>query len=276
VTSTVGWTSTRRLRGVTDRAFFEAEFPALLARAGRIVDCATVGGVFYAAVRNTTSAPHRPGETWALVVLEMDDRSGPAADHCPIRIVELLTPVPDCIHAENYCRLCGALITLAGPEWERSARPGERREIAGQRCYSGYPYGAAAGDGGAPYHEPGGVPPCPSCWAREWRDRCRARSAMAERARAVRPGTRIRFAVPIRFAGGDVLDTLIFEKRSTFRGPDGDGRYHIANWRTGRQWAPEHDAAAGQQVGDSIGSETTRGTEERAAGAVPPRPRAEG
>jgi hypothetical protein len=44
---------------------------------------------------------------------------------------------------------------------------------------------------------------------------------MATRARAVRTGARSRFASPIRFANGAVLDTFLFEQRSTFRGPDG-------------------------------------------------------
>lgn len=110
----MGSTGTTRDRGMTDKAFFENEFPTMLGKHGRILACASkpAGGewnrVFYAAVKNNDDATYRPGETWCLVVLmhnirnrnawpnfyykEMSDESGPGEDTCPARILNLLTP----------------------------------------------------------------------------------------------------------------------------------------------------------------------------------------
>jgi hypothetical protein len=228
---------------MTDRAFFEQEFPGMLARYGEILDCATVASVFYAAVRQKDS-----GNVWAMIALtrrdgsyynfsykEMADTMGPAEDGCPVKIIDLLTPLPDCRHDQEYCQLCGAEIAPGNGQWLSRARPGQHPEVAGPRCYSGYLYGAKAPDGGKPFHEPGGIAPCSTCSARDWRDRCRANAeasaAARARAKAVRPGSFVRFASPLRFQG-DVLDTFIFEARSTFRAPGKDLRYRIRNWRT--------------------------------------------
>jgi Domain of unknown function (DUF6927) len=96
----MGWTGMHREPGISDRAFFEAEFPLGLKRDGQILDCATVSNTFYAAVRD-----HADGKVWALVVLmqrvrgefnfcykELDEAMGPAEDRCPVRILDLLSP----------------------------------------------------------------------------------------------------------------------------------------------------------------------------------------
>jgi hypothetical protein len=96
----MGSTSLHREPGQSDRAFFEAEFPDTLTQRGEILACATIGGTFYAAVRDKDS-----GSTWALIILiirsrgywnftykEMDETMGPAEDRCPARILDLLSP----------------------------------------------------------------------------------------------------------------------------------------------------------------------------------------
>jgi hypothetical protein len=60
----MGWTSTHREAGQSDRAYFEAEFPITLREQGEIVASSTVRGVFYAAVRDRAD-----DRVWALVVL---------------------------------------------------------------------------------------------------------------------------------------------------------------------------------------------------------------
>jgi hypothetical protein len=105
----MGWTSLSRQKGLTDREFFENEFPTMLGAHGRIVACATMPGsegrVFYAAVANTSDAPRKPGETWALVVLmhwtprscwnfaykEMSEESGPSEANAPAAVLDALT-----------------------------------------------------------------------------------------------------------------------------------------------------------------------------------------
>jgi hypothetical protein len=104
----MGWTGLHRAPGTSDRDFFEQEFPATLMRDGRILDCATVGNVFYAAVANNDTAPYKPGKTWALIVLmrrgrgeynfhykEMDEGMGPVECRCPERILDRLSMTED-------------------------------------------------------------------------------------------------------------------------------------------------------------------------------------
>ena len=238
----MGWTSLHRDQGMTDRAFFEREFPVTLTEKGEILDCATVASVFYAAVRSKDT-----GKVWGMVVLtqrapgeynfrykELSESS--SGDYqCPARIINLLTPLPACHHDEEYCRLCGVLVTLADGQWISEARPGTDPAHAGPRCRI-RPLGAAAPDGGYPFHEPGGTPPCLTCDARDWRERCLVNAEITAsaraRAKAVRPGTFVRFASTLQFTGGDELDTFIFEARSTFRAPGTNLRYRIPNWRT--------------------------------------------
>lgn len=243
----MGWTSVHRDPGIRDREFFEGEFPATLTVNGQIVDCVTSAGVFYAAVRQAGT-----GDVWAMIILtrrsggyinfsykEMADSSGPFEACCPARILDLLTALPACTHDRSYCKLCEGEITLDEGQWVSRALPGQGLQAAGPRC-SIYPFGSAAPDGGRPFHEPGGTGPCSTCRARDWRARCRARAELRAQARtraaAVRPGTQIRFARPLRFAGGAEFDTFIFQGRSTFTVPGSDRRYRIRNWRTRDGW----------------------------------------
>jgi hypothetical protein len=68
-------------------------------------------------------------------------------------------------------------------------------------------------------------------WASEWRARCRAYHARRASLPKLRKGDRVRFAEPMAFSNGDTLAELIFETGSTFRGPEGYGRYHVTSWR---------------------------------------------
>ncbi len=135
----MGSTSLRRPAGLSDREFFEREFPTTLGERGRIVACATqrvVGGgewhrVFYAAVRNTDDAPHAPGQTWALVVLmhwqrgrnvhfnftykDLSDESGPGEDEAPAAVLDALSPT-DHEYALDWRKRCRANLAWAAAQ----------------------------------------------------------------------------------------------------------------------------------------------------------------
>lgn len=114
----MGWTTLHRDKGMTDREFFEAEFPEMLTKRGKIVTCASKNGAFYAAVRNHDDAPYMPGKTWALVVLiqrtrgyynfgykEMSEDMGPGADEAPAGVLDKLSPT-DNQHALEWRAAC--------------------------------------------------------------------------------------------------------------------------------------------------------------------------
>jgi hypothetical protein len=192
----MGWTGVRREPGMTDREFFEREFPVTLTQTGRILDCATVRGVFYAAVKGSHQGA---GQVWAMVVLirrtrsdggvdawvnfhhkELTETSGLGDFRCPSRVLDCLDELPECAHPE----------------------PG-----------------------------PGQVNLCSACCAREWRRRCREVAGRQARAAGVRPGARVRFARPVKFASGDECREFEFVARSTFRALEGSKRYRITDWR---------------------------------------------
>lgn len=120
----MGWTAVHREAGMSDRAFYELELAPSLATNGRILACATVGGVFYAVVENRLAAPYRPGARWMLVVFqrrrmgpynfaykEMTESDGPGAHRCPRRLLELLeeqAPEPPNDWAAEWRRACWA------------------------------------------------------------------------------------------------------------------------------------------------------------------------
>lgn len=97
----MGWTYTYRPRGMTDRAWFADRLGAGF----EILDCATVRGTWYAAVRSL----RMPDEVWGAVFLtrrvpkardgynfgwkDMDETMGPCESRCPARILALLTPL---------------------------------------------------------------------------------------------------------------------------------------------------------------------------------------
>jgi hypothetical protein len=72
--------------------------------------------------------------------------------------------------------------------------------------------------------------PTESEWAQEWRQACRTRNAERTARPTVKAGYTVRFAQPLTFTNGDVLDTFVYEQGSKFRGPYG-GRFHITKWR---------------------------------------------
>jgi hypothetical protein len=93
----------------------EAELPETLTKRGEILACATVGGAFYAAVRD-----HDSGNVWALVTLiqrgrgwfnchykEMSEDMGPVETRCPARILDLLSPT-DHKYATEWRAACRA------------------------------------------------------------------------------------------------------------------------------------------------------------------------
>lgn len=157
----MGTTGLQRERGMSDRAFFEKEFPCTLGKYGRITACASkpAGGdwtrVFYAAVTNHDEAPYLPGKTWALIILmhtsrnpearpnfhykEMDETMGPSQDNCPDWILDLLS------HTENRyankwrerCRAHNARETRA-----RGFTPGQTIRFANPLLFP-EPYGEA-------------------------------------------------------------------------------------------------------------------------------------
>ncbi len=128
----MGSTGLYRPPGLTDRAFFESEFPNMLKANGRILACTTMptsgewSRVFYAAVRYNDDQPNA-GQVFALVVLmqraggtfyykEMDDTMGPAEDSCPDNILDLLTPTDSQWSNEwrERCRKYNATKAAAG------------------------------------------------------------------------------------------------------------------------------------------------------------------
>jgi hypothetical protein len=128
----MGWTFQNRVRGTTDREFFQD----LMGTRLRIVQCATVnprseGGAFYAAVENT-EGPEQ-GKVWAFVALvrwtggfynfgykDMAETWGPVAE-APARVLDALTPLPECagcrpLRQYDYCSTCAAR------EWRADSR----------------------------------------------------------------------------------------------------------------------------------------------------------
>jgi hypothetical protein len=106
----MGWTGMYRPKGLSNKEFFGRE----LGIEGRILDCATIGGVSYAAV---DGAPKYP--KYALVILmhwsprdyfnfrykDMDESMGPCEHRCPTRILDLLDePVSE--YAKEWRERC--------------------------------------------------------------------------------------------------------------------------------------------------------------------------
>lgn len=99
----MGWTGLHREKGLTNREFFEREFPNTLTVHGKVVADATVKGVYYAAVKGTADDPDK---VWALVVLtrraprsyynflykELDEDMGPGDAFAPAKVLDALTP----------------------------------------------------------------------------------------------------------------------------------------------------------------------------------------
>jgi hypothetical protein len=112
---------------MSTQAFFEREFPTTLAPAN-ILASATVGGTFYAAVRNPET-----GQVWAFVAItqrrrdylgfgykDMDENMGPNEARAPARVLDKLTPLAECAHpplaAGEFCGTCCAR------DWRQACR----------------------------------------------------------------------------------------------------------------------------------------------------------
>lgn len=120
----MGSTGCHRERGMSDRQFFEQEFPVTLVENGEIVVCASVRSVFYAAVRQRAT-----GEVWAMVVemhryrgwenfvyKEMDEGMGPHDADAPAAVLDALTPTED-EYATKWRAKCRARLAA------KAARP---------------------------------------------------------------------------------------------------------------------------------------------------------
>ncbi len=117
----MGWTTTFREPGMSDRAFFEREFTAFGSGRREILACATVRNVFYAAVRENGPIPEgggKLGEVWALVVLmqrtrgvmnfgykDMSESMGPVEAKAPASVLDQLTPTTN-EYALEWRRRC--------------------------------------------------------------------------------------------------------------------------------------------------------------------------
>lgn len=109
----MGWTTYNRPKGESDQAHFEREL--LTNPIYEIVECSSVDRVFYAAVRDKTTA-----EVWALVVLmrwmggdhnfgykDMSETMGPVVANAPAKVLDALSPT-DNEYALEWRRRCRA------------------------------------------------------------------------------------------------------------------------------------------------------------------------
>jgi hypothetical protein len=227
----MGWTSYHRQPGQSDLEHLRSELIDRT-RGYELLDGMTVANVFYGALREPD------GAISALVVLqqrnpraqfnysrkEIDETMGPGEARCPARILDMLTPIGECHHEGHWCVHCGAELRRSGDRWVSEQKPHQHPEVAGPRCYSGYPV-AARLDDGPPYHAPGGTPPCGRCWAREWRGRCRAHLERRAAREPIHGGDTFTVASPWSFGDGVSEDTftLVNARRRIYRRA-GDGR----------------------------------------------------
>jgi hypothetical protein len=159
----MGWTGGCLEGPFTARAAIEFDLGAEFA--SRVIDTARYGTVIYAAVRASDEK-----QVFGLVLLAerkagvlytkpISEDMGPAEDHCPARILDLLT-------------------------------------------------------------EPS------NDYAREWRERCRARITRP----TPRKGETVLFANELTFTNGDAHRTFVYEGGSRFRASNGT-QCHISRWR---------------------------------------------
>lgn len=94
----MGWISYHRAPGESDRAHFQRQL--LAGTDCEIVECASIDGTFYAAVRTVST-----GQVWALIVLtrrsprsyynfayqSMDETVGPFRADAPAKVLDVLT-----------------------------------------------------------------------------------------------------------------------------------------------------------------------------------------
>jgi hypothetical protein len=190
----MGTTFQHRGKGTTDREFFQD----LMGERYTILDCATVNarteGGAFYAAVRTNEGPEQ-GQVWAFVALV--HWTGGYHNFGYKDMDETMGPTA----AECPARVLDLLSPLGecptmGPHTEWSC--------------------------------------CGTCAAREWRADCRKVADARARAATVKRGQVIKFAKPIKFRGGDELDTFRFQERDIFQA---DGfRYRITGWRTAGSW----------------------------------------
>lgn len=216
----MGWTSYYREPGQSDVDHLRSELFSNGCQQ-ELLAGATVHTTFYGACRDK-----RTGEVWALIVLQhrgrasaygenysykdMTETMGPVESECPRRILELLSPLAECQHEDQWCKWCGSQIVEGlGGVWIVEPREGMREECAGRHCYSGYRSDAPRDPiAGRPFHEPGGTPSCSTCWAREWRQRCWSNIHKRELAPRLTKGDTITFARAMTFSDDVKEDTF--------------------------------------------------------------------
>ena len=114
----MGWLYQSRMRGQSNREWFEKEFSSL-----EFLECATYLGTFYAAVR-PKAKPETPA--MCLVILcrwipndvynfgykDMDETMGPYGARCPEKVLKALGPLEPgkYPYAEEFRRLCWDLV----------------------------------------------------------------------------------------------------------------------------------------------------------------------
>jgi len=140
----MGWTFTHRERGMSTEDFFRGE--GLEHNGQQILKSAVVGNAFYAAIRNSDQATYRPGDVTCFVALiswtsgyhnfgykDMDEFSGPNEAQCPARVLDLLSPIPECAHGDEkpWCGDCAAR------EWRAACRASSERQIAARKIKAG-------------------------------------------------------------------------------------------------------------------------------------------
>jgi hypothetical protein len=114
----MGWLYYYREPGQSDLDHFREKFQTSANPRYLLIDGATKNFVFYGAVADTET-----GEVEGFVAMlnrcrgefnfgykDMTERSGPCDAECPDRILDLLTPLPECDHGEEvrYCGVCAA------------------------------------------------------------------------------------------------------------------------------------------------------------------------
>jgi hypothetical protein len=159
----------------------DAYFREQLADGYTVLESATVNlSEYYAATRDNSS-----GTVDCFVAMirwsrdsfgykDMSESMGPGICNAPAKVLDLLSPLPECSHEQRYCRHCGAEITRADDnQWWSYAKEHQHPGVTSPRCYSGYRVASHTPQGGPPLHAPGGTAPCGICWARNWRQECR-------------------------------------------------------------------------------------------------------
>jgi len=187
----MGWTFMNRPKGHTDREWFSRQWGEEFSK--RIVETATKGGVFYAALESTDDrlVPDENGKVVVAIVCltkwvpkdyynwgykDMDEFMGPCEANCPEKVLKLLSPFkPD------------ALAKAAADYEEKKA------QVAAGTLKYAYPDSIIH--------------------AHEWRERCWDVIKAAKALKAAKPGTVFKRGSLIRFTDGVQTDTLVLAER---------------------------------------------------------------